>query len=157
MTVIPTGGAVPGAAAPAATSTSGALGATLGGDAFLKLLVAQLKYQDPTKPVDTTAFMAQTAQLQMVETLHTLVDQNAALLSGQNTLGALSLVGQDISYTGKDGATVSGTVDAVKIEATGPVLVVGDTDVPLGSVTSVGKTPAATAPPSSGTTPTPSA
>lgn len=140
MTTIPTGGSSP-AAPQAAASTTGALGATLGGDAFLKLLVAQLKYQDPTKPVDTTAFMAQTAQLQMVETLHTLVDQNAALLSGQNTLGALSLVGQRISFAGKDGAPASGTVDAVRIEATGPVLVVGDTDVPLGSVTQVGTKP----------------
>ena len=33
-----------------------------GQDAFLKLLVAQLKYQDPSKPADSTQFMAQTAQ-----------------------------------------------------------------------------------------------
>ncbi len=38
-------------------------------DAFLKLLVAQLRYQDPTAPMDTSAFMAQTSQLTSVEKL----------------------------------------------------------------------------------------
>ena len=35
--------------------------------AFLKLLVAQLKYQDPSKPMDSSEFMAQNAQLTALE------------------------------------------------------------------------------------------
>src|SRR5688500_15735757 len=35
---------------------------TIGKDTFLKLLVAQLKYQNPMEPVDSSQFMAQTAQ-----------------------------------------------------------------------------------------------
>ena len=41
-------------------------------DTFLKLLVAQLKYQDPTNPTDATQFMSQTAQFTMVEKLDAL-------------------------------------------------------------------------------------
>ena len=123
-----------------------------------RLLVAQLKYQDPSKPVDSAQFMAQTAQLQMVETLHELVSQNAAVIAGQNSLSALALVGQRVTYSAGS-ATASGTVDSVKLTAGGPTLLVGDTEVPLASVTEVARdttssaaAAGATAP---GTTPAP--
>ena len=35
----------------------------MGSDTFLKLLVAQMKYQDPSKPADSTEMMAQTAHV----------------------------------------------------------------------------------------------
>jgi len=41
-------------------------------DTFLKLLVAQLKYQNPMEPVDSSQFMAQTAQFTMVEKLEAM-------------------------------------------------------------------------------------
>ncbi|WP_406833093.1 flagellar hook capping FlgD N-terminal domain-containing protein [Pedococcus sp. KACC 23699] len=141
--------------AAAATSTTGATasssGTDLSGDAFLKLLVAQLKYQDPSKPVDSAAFMAQTAQMQMVETLHELVAQNASVLAGQNSLNALSLVGRSVTYS-VGSATASGTVDSVKLTAAGPKLIVNHTEVPLSTVTEVAAT-TSTAPSSSPTTP----
>lgn len=130
------------AAASQASSSTGT--ASMSSDAFLKLLVAQLKYQDPTKPVDTQAFMAQTAQLQMVQEIQQLVEQNTALVAGQNAMGALSLVGQKITYS-LNGTTASGQVDAVRLGGAGPVLVVGATEIPLGAVTQVGTTPPKTA------------
>ena len=138
---------------PPATTQSAAqtaIGPTMGGDAFLKLLVAQLKYQDPSKPVDSAAFMAQTAQMQMVETLHELVDQNSAVIAGQNSLSALALVGQRVTYT-VGGTSASGTVDSVKLTATGPKLLVNDTEVPLNTVTEVAR--GATSPSSTASTP----
>ena len=127
------------AATAAGEGTSGRTGPTLSGDAFLKLLVAQLKYQDPSKPVDSAQFMAQTAQLQMVETLHELVSQNAAVIAGQNSLSALALVGQRVTYS-VGGVSASGTVDSVKLTAGGPTLLVNATEVPLSSVTEVART-----------------
>ena len=62
----------------------------MGSDTFLKLLVAQLKYQDPSKPADATAMMGQTAQFQMVEKLQQLADQNTQLLSEQQATSAIT-------------------------------------------------------------------
>ncbi len=140
-------------AAQAATTPQTSTGTALSGDAFLKLLVAQLKYQDPSKPMDSAAFMAQTAQMQMVETLHELVAQNAAVIAGQNSLNALSLVGQRVTYS-VGSTTASGTVDSVKLTAAGPKLIVNDSEVPLGTVTEVGTSAAArTTAPSAPTSP----
>jgi flagellar basal-body rod modification protein FlgD len=108
----------------------------MGTDTFLKLLVAQLKYQDPSKPADGTALLGQTAQFQMVEKLQLLADQNIQLLSSQQASSAIALVGRTISYTEGD-RTLSGVVGSVRLTAGGPVLAVGQTDVPLSSVTKI--------------------
>ena len=41
--------------------TSNRVDNTLGKDAFLKMLIAQLRHQDPLNPMDGTAFVAQLA------------------------------------------------------------------------------------------------
>jgi flagellar basal-body rod modification protein FlgD len=109
----------------------------MGSDTFLKLLVAQLKYQDPTKPADGTQFLAQTAQFQMVEKLQQLTDQNTQLLAEQNTTSAIALVGRSVTYAGTGTSSGSGTVTGVRITASGPLLTVGGTEVPLADVTEI--------------------
>ncbi|MDF2917484.1 MAG: flagellar hook capping protein, partial [Microbacterium sp.] len=42
---------------------------TLDSEVFLQLLVAQMKNQDPSSPLDTNEMMAQTTQLAMMEQL----------------------------------------------------------------------------------------
>lgn len=110
----------------------------MGSDTFLKLLVAQMKYQDPSKPADGTALLGQTAQFQMVEKLQQLFDQNTQLLSEQQASSAIALVGSTITYT-LGGKTLSGVVGSVRLTAGGPMLAVGQTDVPLSSVTEISK------------------
>jgi flagellar basal-body rod modification protein FlgD len=102
-------------------------------DTFLKLLVAQMKYQDPSKPADSTQFLAQTAQFTQVEKLGEIAD----MLSAQQLIGASSLVGRTITYLGADGAEVKGVVTAAKLGGSEPTLKVGDTDVQLSTVTEV--------------------
>jgi flagellar basal-body rod modification protein FlgD len=135
MTTIDPTSAMPAslAAAPATREAS----ANLDKDAFLKLLVAQLKYQDPLNPADGAEFMAQTAQLQMVEKLEELSEQNAELLASQRTMAGSGLIGRAVIYAGPDGFDTTGTVDGVRLTIDGPVLRVGATDVPLGSVKEV--------------------
>jgi len=112
-------------------------------DTFLKLLVAQLKYQDPSNPADSTQFLAQTAQFTQVEKLGQIAD----MIKAQQLIGASALVGRTVSYHDANGATQNGVVTSVKLNGDSePTLKVGNTDVQLSTVTEVQNT---------GTTPTP--
>ena len=102
-------------------------------DMFLKLLVAQMKYQDPSKPADSAQFMAQTAQFTQVEKLSDIAD----MLSAQQLIGASSLVGRTVTYNGPDGAEVSGVVTSATLSDSDPILKVGNTDVQLSQVNEV--------------------
>lgn len=146
------------------------------GDMFLKLLVAQLKYQDPSKPMDTAAMMQQTASLAMVERMNemasnvdNMVKATQSLAETQKEVGtsyvsmlmeqrmstAVSLVGRTISYAdATDPETkVDGIVESVRFDKTGPILTVNGKDVPLTAVVSV-KTPSTT-PPATSPSPAP--
>ncbi|GAA1577056.1 flagellar hook assembly protein FlgD [Dactylosporangium maewongense] len=112
-------------------------GGDLGKDAFLKLLVAQLKYQDPMKPMDNSEFLAQTAQFTTVEKLTDLATAQQSLLTAQLQLGASNLIGKTVAYTDKDGKEQSGVVTAATFSGTSPTLRVGDTDVALTAVKEV--------------------
>jgi flagellar basal-body rod modification protein FlgD len=110
-------------------------------DLFLKLLVAQLKYQDPSKPTDTTAFLSQTAQFTMVEKLEEVAKQQQEMVTAQLMAGTTSLIGKTITYTGVDGKEATGVVTATTI-GSDPHLKVGNTDVALSSIKEVKTTPA---------------
>jgi flagellar basal-body rod modification protein FlgD len=131
-------GQVPGTP-PAAAST--APGSTaMDKDMFLKLLVAQMRYQDPSNPADSTAFVAQSAQFTQVEKLDALVTGQQQLLGAQLMLGASALIGRTVVYTGVDGKDATGPVSSVSFAGSNPTVRVGDKDVPLSSVTEVRST-----------------
>jgi flagellar basal-body rod modification protein FlgD len=103
-------------------------------DTFLKLLVAQLKYQDPSNPADSTQFLAQTAQFTQVEKLGQIAD----MLQSQQLIGASALVGRTVTFQDENGATLTGVVSKTKLNGDSePTLVVGYMDVPLSRVTEV--------------------
>ncbi|MCM4077244.1 flagellar hook assembly protein FlgD [Paractinoplanes hotanensis] len=123
------------AAAAGATGAEKEKSKTLGDrDTFLKLLVAQLKYQDPSKPADSTQFLAQTAQFTQVEKLEGIAD----MLKGQQLITASSLVGKTVEFMDAGGARATGVISAAKLNGDSePMLRIGNTDVPLSKVTEV--------------------
>ncbi|STD11759.1 flagellar basal body rod modification protein [Dermatophilus congolensis] len=108
---------------------------TLNADDFMKLLVAQLQYQDPSKPADTAQMMQQTASMSMVERINEmagaaesmtksseslaaankdLIASNTAmtqhlgsLLAQQSLSAAIGLIGQTVTYTKGTGDTAT--------------------------------------------------
>ena len=108
-------------------------------DAFMKLLVAQLKYQDPLSPSDPAEFLAQTAQFTSVEKLEHIATQvsEQTWALALNTAG--SLVGQEISFLRMDGTTGSGQVSSATTDPEGIVLNVDGEQVPLGAITEISR------------------
>lgn len=106
-------------------------------DAFLKLLVAQLKYQDPLNPTDAQDFMAQTAQFTTVETLEEIASQNEASIRGQDVSTASALIGKSINYVNQEGATATGVVTGAQFTIDGVELYVGDDVTMLGLVVGI--------------------
>jgi flagellar basal-body rod modification protein FlgD len=116
---------------------TGADNATLSSKAFLQLLVAQLKYQDPSKPMDTGAFMNQTATLTQVQASEQNAQVNLDMLSAQHAQNASSLVGHTVRYAALDGNLVTGYVSAATISTAKPTLKIGTVDVDLSQIQQV--------------------
>ena len=123
-------GAVPAADTGAKTK----LGNSQDKDMFLQLLVAQMKYQDPTNPTDSAQFLAQSAQFTALEKMQAVADQTAQLVSAQLSFGASGLVGRTVTWTDTEGTQQTGLVNGVSFGADGPSLDVGGTTVALGQV-----------------------
>lgn len=146
---------VTGAASTGATTgTKKANGADK--DMFLQLMVAQMKYQDPMNPTDSSQFLAQTAQFTALEKMQDVADQTAQLLSTQMAFGATSMIGKTVRWNDEKGVEQSGVVQGTTYLAGGPVLSVGGKAVPVVDVLSVGDAPTLPPPSVSGSTTTPS-
>ena len=103
----------------------------LGREAFLQLLVAQLKYQDPSKPMDASAMIAQSAQLTMVDKLSEISTAIASQAVTDRLTLAGSVLGKQITFTGTDGYKVQAVVNSVKFANGELVLSTPDWDVPM--------------------------
>jgi flagellar basal-body rod modification protein FlgD len=108
-------------------------------DTFLKLLVAQMRYQDPSNPASSSDLMAQTATFSQVEQLQNIATQNTAMLALQRATSAGSLVGQTVTYTAEDGTATTGKVSSVVIatDSSEATATVGGVAVPMGRITQV--------------------
>ena len=108
-----------------------------GKDTFLKLLVAQLKYQDPLKPSDPQSFLSQTAQFTSVEKMSEMADQLASSSRTAALSTGVGLVGRVITFAGKDGEESFGIVGSASPTADGVVLKVGDRETTIDQIISV--------------------
>lgn len=120
-------------------------GSELDKDAFMTLLVTQLKNQDPLEPTKNEEFVAQLANFSSLEQME-LLNENVVsmvLLNQSNALmdqltSSSALIGQNVSYTEPTlGTALSGTVSSVKVTDGAAVLNIDGRDVPLTSVTEV--------------------
>ena len=111
----------------------------MGKDVFMKLLVAQMRYQDPGNPVDSSQMMAQTATFSQVEKLEQLVNQNASMPVLQESATAGALVGRTATYTDTTGASKTGTVTSVRLASrdSEAIAVIDGVPVPVGRLTEI--------------------
>lgn len=105
-------------------------------DMFLKLMLEQLKYQDPMKPMDNQQFLAQQAQFTQLSELQKLNDS----IAGNNTvMQAVSLIGKEVTLRDPDNAknTITGVVQEAVFDANGSSIMVNGKSYPLALVQNI--------------------
>lgn len=88
--------------APSATAGASAKG-SLGKEAFMKLLIAQLQNQDPLKPMEDKEFTAQLAQFSSLEEMKNIsksVDGLVASQTSSSKTNAVGFIGKDVTALG---------------------------------------------------------
>ncbi len=120
-------------AATASALSSASNGMQLGSDSFLKLMLTQLKNQDPMSPQDPTAFLGQLAQLstvQGIQSMQTDISSLTSALRSSQVLDGTMLVGHSVLAANEtaqlaDAGGVSGQVTVPK-NANSVQLVISD-------------------------------
>lgn len=111
----------------AAQSTTNAFG--LNFESLLKIILTQLTYQDPLKPMDNFQFVSQLAQFSQIQQGQVMTDKMDALVSSQTTFQATSLLGRVVDIpTNTSGTFLSGTVTAISFQNGDPRLTIKTTD-----------------------------
>lgn len=129
---------VTGTSGTASTGAVAAPGGQLGKDEFMRLLLAQLRHQDPMKPMDDTQFIAQLAQFSALERMQQLDNHMARLLEVEQLGQAYGLIGKEVeARVGKAEETVKGIVESAKMVDGSAVVSVGGKSVRLTDVISV--------------------
>ena len=117
-------------APPAKTGTTSNQDA-FGKDAFMKLLVEQMRHQSPTDPSDGQQWINQMTQFSMLEQMQ----QQSA---GQVKANAAGYLGKTVSWLDAKGQSGQGVVEKVDFAGTEPTLTVaGHAGVKVGEVTDV--------------------
>ena len=90
---------------------------------FLKVLLTQLTYQDPLKPMDNFQFVSQLAQFSQIQIGQTTNDKLATLVTAQGTAQAAGLLGRIVDIPSGSGV-ISGKVTAISFANGDPQLTI---------------------------------
>src|SRR3954452_7598213 len=139
MAIDPTTATTTAAATAGTASSTKKADQALGKDDFLKLMVAQMKNQDPMNPADDKDNIAQMAQFSSLEQITNLATATQDLANKMALTQNIGLLGHTVTYPGANGTAVSGTVDAMNLEkdGTATLSVAGQTGVDPTSITAV--------------------
>jgi flagellar basal-body rod modification protein FlgD len=106
----------------------------LGQEDFLKLLAVQFQSQDPMKPMEDTAFIAQMAQFTALDQSKSLLAQMTQMGASQDIVTANSYIGRQVTLDAGADLLVTGEVTGIEITEGSPRLIIGDQTYPLSAV-----------------------
>lgn len=127
------GATLPASIASSATTPSKSVQETatsafgLSFDSLLKIILTQLTYQDPLKPVDNFQFVSQLAQFSQIQIGQTTNDRLQSLVGAQTSLQAASLLGRQVDI-GSGAGLVTGKVSSIAFQNGDPRITVETAD-----------------------------
>ncbi|MDR2734545.1 MAG: flagellar hook assembly protein FlgD [Spirochaetota bacterium] len=110
----------------------------MGQDKYLKLLVTQLRYQDPQNPMQNHEFASQMAQFSSLEQMTKMNSNMEKSISSARLSESYAMLGKEVSWYNADTRELaSGVVKAIILGDGHPMLRVGNTDVDMAAITGV--------------------
>jgi flagellar basal-body rod modification protein FlgD len=116
------------AVAPVSATSGSSSAFGLDFQSLLQIILQQLTYQDPLKPVDNAEFISQLAQFSQLEQTQTLNTSVNSLLASQASAQAVGLLGHTVDVTTSSNSTLSGTVQAIAFSGGQPSVTIKTTD-----------------------------
>jgi flagellar basal-body rod modification protein FlgD len=121
----------------------------LGKDEFFKLLITQLRHQDPLEPMKDQEFIAQMAQFSSLEQMQQLNKNFEVMmvlqdktLTNQTLTQAFNLLGAEIkAYLSETGEMISGVVEQIRMINGWPVLMVSGNEIFLDEIVEINPKP----------------
>jgi flagellar basal-body rod modification protein FlgD len=140
MTVSATNSTASSAATSSTSKAGSKIGAAagMGKDDFMKLLMEQLKNQDPMKPMEDKEFITQLAQFSSLESIDALTEQMEALTGSQMLVQAATLIGKPATAKLTSGEIVTGTISQVKMIDGKPTAVINGKEIDTSLITTIG-------------------
>lgn len=110
----------------------------LGKDSFLKLLVTELRHQDPTKPMEDKEFISQMAQFSSLEQMSNLNKEMKSLVASAKSAEAYGILGKEIqAYDPVQKKPITGIVNSVFYKGEELMIGVGKEEVSMKNINSV--------------------
>jgi len=106
-------------------------------DAFMGLLLAQMRNQSPLDPMDDSEMISQMAQLNSLKELQSISAALTELTRSNRFLSATNLIGKKVGYLNEAKESVYGQVSSVYMEGDDIILTVDGEDIMLSSVSEV--------------------
>jgi flagellar basal-body rod modification protein FlgD len=115
------------AVSPTTSSLTSAYGLSF--QSLLQIILTQLTYQDPLKPVDNSEFVSQLAQFSQLQLSESINTELTTLLNTQSAIQAVGMIGRSVTLTTNTSSTpTSGTVSAVAFSNGTPELTITTSD-----------------------------
>ncbi len=99
----------------------------LGFEDLLKIVLTQLTYQDPLKPMDNFQFVSQLAQFSQIQQTQVMADNLKTLVTAQSSAQATVLLGKTVDVPAGQ-VTLTGKVTAIAFTEAGPTLTIKTAD-----------------------------
>jgi len=113
-------------------------GGTLDKNAFLQLMVTQMKYQDPMQPQSNSQFLSQLAQYTSLEQMTNVANTDAQVLFVNQMSIGQRLIGQTVTVQNPDQSQQTGSVTGLRVVNGEPQLMVGGKTYALTDLVQVG-------------------
>ncbi|ABI68174.1 flagellar hook capping FlgD N-terminal domain-containing protein [Syntrophomonas wolfei] len=132
---------------PQSSKSSKEINKGLDKEAFLKLLLTELKYQDPIEPVKDKEFISQMANFSSLEQMTNLNSSfnklsatlNSGILPGLVMQQSSTMVGREVFYTDPDsGASSNGIISSVVFREGIPYYVIDDKEITMNNISRLG-------------------